>query len=192
MLGHRACQKRGFALRGSQAARQSVPSGLPSDKANALYWHMIRASAKTHAQLIIYIYIQCKSKVIYIYKFVFILLVCIFTLEGTRDRKLATAACLQAMCDINVWAWEGMPVKLGRWAWLATGYVSIAEMAAFWHIGVSKSGLSPDRKYLNRPGRGRPSRRSAPSQPHLVTIRVNRFKYANIWACSFPSRPSPA
>ena len=85
---------------------------------------------------------------IYIYIFVFILLVYIFTLEGTRDRKLATAACLQAMCDINVWAWEGMPVKLGRWAWLATGYVSLAEMAAFWHIGVSKSGLSPDRKYI--------------------------------------------
>jgi hypothetical protein len=189
VLGHRACQKRGFALRGSQAARQSVPSALPSDRANAFHWHLPR---RTHNLLYIYIYIQCKSKVFYIYIFVFILLVCIFTLEGTRDRKLATAACLQAMCDINVWAWEGMPVKLGRWAWLATGYVSIAEMAAFWHIGVSKSGLSPDRKYLNRPGRGRPSPCSAPNQPHVATILITKFEQVKMRARSFPGRPSPA
>jgi hypothetical protein len=34
-----------------------------------------------------------------------------------------------------------MPVKLGRWAWLATGYVSKEEMASFWHRDMQNGGL---------------------------------------------------
>ena len=64
-------------------------------------------------------------------------------------RIVAIVAWLQAICDINVWAWEGMPVKLGRWAWLATGYVSEAEMAAFWRVNVSKVGFCGTRKYIS-------------------------------------------
>ena len=40
----------------------------------------------------------------------------------------------EAIADINLWAWEGMPVKLGRWAWIATGYISVSQMAGFWDL----------------------------------------------------------
>ena len=69
---------------------------------------------------------------------------------STRPRRrVAIVAWLQAICDINVWAWEGMPAKLGRWAWLATGYASEAEMAAFWRVNVSKVGFCGTRKHIS-------------------------------------------
>ena len=85
MLGHRACQKRGFAFRGSQAARQSVPSALPSDRANAFHWHLPR---RTHNLL--YIYIQCKSKVSYIYIFQYL------HIQKTIDGGLSVASMSHA------------------------------------------------------------------------------------------------
>ncbi len=45
-----------------------------------------------------------------------------------------TQLCFETVVDVNLWAWECMPPALGRRAWIATGYVTVAQMASFWHV----------------------------------------------------------
>jgi hypothetical protein len=55
-------------------------------------------------------------------------------LQGDFGPAKHTSLRFEAIADISLWAWEGMPVKLGRWAWISTGYISVSQMAGFWNV----------------------------------------------------------
>ena len=62
--------------------------------------------------------------------------------HGDRDPKNA-----DDICDSGVWAWERIPQRLFRWAWLDTGLITVAQMAEM--NGVSEDDIKNDSDYVH-------------------------------------------
>ena len=62
--------------------------------------------------------------------------------HGDRDPKNA-----DDVVDSGLWAWERIPLRLLRWAWLDTGLITVAQMAEM--NGVSEEEIRGDSTYVS-------------------------------------------
>ena len=55
----------------------------------------------------------------------------------------------EAIVDVNLWAWEGMPLPLCRWCWRACGWVDDeALLNSNKHLGLTMDDLNRDQVKL--------------------------------------------